>query len=155
MRIPVLVCSVILASTSLALAAPAGNSAHAGPKPPAPRSGGDPYSVTVPVDASAASASVAQNNAINGGRAKAWAALSHRMVPQKDWGKVPGLDSGALERLVRGYTVNNEKRSTTRYVARITYVFNPNAVNHLLHGESSRRKLQAAPSFLWRCLPDL
>jgi hypothetical protein len=74
---------------------------------------------------------VAENNAINGGRAKAWAVLSHRLVPQKDWGKLPGLDNNALERLIRGYSVANEKRSTTRYVAHITYVFNPAAVKHL------------------------
>jgi hypothetical protein len=92
---------------------------------------GDPYSISVPVDATAASASVAENNAINGGRAKAWAALSRRLVPQKDWGKLPQLDTNALERLIRGYTVANEKRSTTRYVAQITYVFNPAAVKHL------------------------
>lgn len=93
---------------------------------------GDPYSITVPVDATAAAASVAQNNAINGGRAKAWAALSHRLVPQKDWDKLPKLDDTGLERLIRGYTVANEKRSTTRYMARVTYIFNPNAVRHLL-----------------------
>lgn len=92
---------------------------------------GDPYSVTVPVDSTAASASVAENNAINGGRGRAWAELSHRLVPQKDWGKLPTLDNTALERLIRGYSVANEKRSTTRYVARITYVFNPAAVKHL------------------------
>lgn len=110
------------------------------PTPPAPAKAapakpaagkGDPYSVTVPVDASAASASVAENNAINGGRARAWTELSHRLVPQKDWGKLPPLDPNALERLIRGYSVANEKRSTTRYVARITYVFNPAAVKHV------------------------
>ena len=93
---------------------------------------GDPYSVTVPVDATAASASVAQTTAINGGRARAWAAISRRLVSQKDWSKLPQLDSSGVERLIRGYTVSDEKRSTTRYVARITYVFNPNAVRHVL-----------------------
>jgi hypothetical protein len=92
---------------------------------------GDPYGVTVSVDASAASASVAQNNAINGGRMRAWVQLSHRLVPQKDWGKLPKLDDAVLERLIRGYTVAAEKRSTTRYIARVTYIFNPAAVKHL------------------------
>jgi len=130
MRILPLVASLTVACISLA-AAPPGKSPQANPAKSAP-SKGDPYSVTVPVDATAASASVAQNNAINGGRARAWTELSHRLVPQKDWAKLPGLDSGALERMVRGYTVSSERRSTTRYVARITYVFNPNAVKHLL-----------------------
>lgn len=106
-----------------------GKPAQVGPKP-APTHG-DPYSVTVPVDASAASASVAQNNAINGGRMKAWVQLSHRLMPQKDWEKLPKLDDAGLERLIRGYTVAGEKRSTTRYIARVTYIFNPAAVKHL------------------------
>jgi Uncharacterized protein conserved in bacteria (DUF2066) len=92
---------------------------------------GDPYSVTVPVDASAASASAAQNIAIKGGRVRAWTQLSHRLVPQKEWAKLPALDDAGLERLIRGYTAADEKRSTTRYIARITYIFNPDAVRHL------------------------
>jgi hypothetical protein len=93
---------------------------------------GDPYSVTVPVDASATSASVAQNSAINGGRARAWAELVRRLVPEKDRDKLPKLDDAGLERQIRGYTVAGEKRSTTRYIARVTYIFNPAAVKHLL-----------------------
>lgn len=106
-----------------------GKPSQSGPKPA--QTHGDPYSVTVPVDASAASASAAQHNAINGGRTKAWMQLSHRLVPQKDWDKLPKVDDAGLERLIRGYTVAGEKRSTTRYVARVTYIFNPAAVKHL------------------------
>ncbi len=108
---------------------PAGTPHHAAPRPG--QAHGDPYSVNVPVDATAASASVAQNNAINGGRARAWAELAHRLVPEKDRDKLPKLDDAGLERLIRGYTVSGEKRSTTRYIARITYIFNPAAVKHL------------------------
>ena len=38
------------------------------------------------------------------------------------------LDAAALLRLSRGYTIANERRSTTRYVADVTYMFNPDAV---------------------------
>ncbi|HEY4114523.1 MAG TPA: DUF2066 domain-containing protein [Rhizomicrobium sp.] len=93
---------------------------------------GDPYSVTVPVDASGPSSSVARTEAINAGQAKAWEDLSHRLLPQKDWPKLPKLDEPGVQRLIRGYTVSNEKRSTTRYIARVTYIFNPGAVRHLL-----------------------
>jgi hypothetical protein len=93
---------------------------------------GDPYSVTVPVDASGPSSSVARTEAINAGQAKAWDDLSHRLLSQKDWSKLPKLDEPGLQRLIRGYTVSNEKRSTTRYIARVTYIFNPGAVRHLL-----------------------
>ena len=104
-------------------------------KPPATKLSpphGDPYSVKVPVDASAAAASVAQNNAINGGRMKAWSQLSHKLVPQKEWSKLPAMDDVGVEHLIRGYTVSGEKRSTTRYMAKVTYIFNPNAVRHVL-----------------------
>lgn len=97
---------------------------------------GDPYSVTVPVDATAASASVAQTMAINGGQARAWDQVSHRLIPQKDWAHLPKLDDVALQRLVRGYTVSAEKRSTTRYTAKVTYIFNPGAVRHLFRASN-------------------
>jgi hypothetical protein len=130
-RIPLIVTVVIAAFSLAAGPAPKKGGAPA-PKPvQQAASKGDPYSITVAVEASAASASAAQNNAINGGRAKAWAQISHRLVPQKDWGKLPPLDDAGLERLIRGYTVADEKRSTTRYMARVTYIFNPGAVKHL------------------------
>lgn len=139
MRCLPLAASLVVAGLTVAAAPPAKKPAPPPAKsqktnpPTAPQPvKGDPYSMTVPVDATAASASVAQNNAINGGRARAWGALSHRMVPQKDWDKLPKLDDPGLERLIRGYTVADEKRSTTRYMARVTYIFNPNAVRHLL-----------------------
>jgi Uncharacterized protein conserved in bacteria (DUF2066) len=138
MRLLPLAVSIVLAGASLAATPPGkrpvpppakpGQSSAARPSP----AKGDPYSVAVPVDASAASASAAQTKAINGGRAKAWGELSHRVVPQKDWSKLPNLDDVALERLIRGYTVGDEKRSTTRYTARVTYIFNPAAVRHML-----------------------
>jgi hypothetical protein len=138
MRLLPLAASLALAGLSFAASTPAKRPAAPPAKSAQPAAGkpspvkGDPYSIAVPVDASAASASAAQTKAINSGRAKAWAEISHRMVPQKDWGKLPSLDDPALERLIRGYTVADEKRSTTRYTARVTYIFNPAAVRHLL-----------------------
>lgn len=88
------------------------------------------------VDATAASATEAQNKAIANGRAPAWTALYHRLTRQQDWGKQPRLDDASLMRILRGYSVANEKRSTTRYVADITYVFNPDAVAKVLQGSN-------------------
>ncbi len=86
------------------------------------------------VDATAASATLAQNKAIAGGRAPAWTQLYRRLTRQQDWGRQPQLDDAGLTRILRGYSVANEKRSTTRYVADITYVFNPDAVAKVLQG---------------------
>src|SRR5690349_7323136 len=69
------------------------------------------------VDASAASAAAAQAIAIDQGRPKAWDILYKRVARQTDFTKEPKLDAIALRGLARGYTVANERRSTTRYVA--------------------------------------
>jgi hypothetical protein len=86
----------------------------------------------VPVDAGGASSTEALNAALNQGRARAFQILFRRLTRQADWARQPPLDSAALLRLSRGYTIANERRSTTRYVADVTYMFNPNAVGQAL-----------------------
>lgn len=80
------------------------------------------------VDASAASASAAQLAAIAQGRPRAWAVLFKRLAKPQDQSRQPQLDDASLQRIVRSFTVKNEKRSTTRYVGDVTYVFSPEGV---------------------------
>lgn len=90
---------------------------------------------TVPnvhVDAGGSSSTEALNAAIAQGRARAFQVLFRRLTRQADWGRQPTLDAGALLRISRGYTIANERRSTTRYVADVTYMFNPDAVARTL-----------------------
>jgi hypothetical protein len=97
------------------------------------RAAGDPYTVSnIPVDASAPSAVEAQTLAINSGRDKAWQALYRKLTKQQDWGHQPTLDPVTLQRMIRSYAVSKERRSTTRFVASMTYVFNPEAVRRVL-----------------------
>jgi len=84
------------------------------------------------VDASGPSASVAQGTAMAQGRPKAWAILYKRVTKQQDWGRQPNLDDATLQRIIRTFTVKNEKRSTTRYVADVTYTFSPEGVGRAL-----------------------
>jgi hypothetical protein len=84
------------------------------------------------VDASGPSASVAQGTAMAQGRPKAWAILYKRVTKQPDWGRQPNLDDAMLQRIIRTFTVKNEKRSTTRYVADVTYTFSPEGVGRVL-----------------------
>ncbi|HTT97949.1 MAG TPA: hypothetical protein VMF58_07855 [Rhizomicrobium sp.] len=84
------------------------------------------------VDASGPSASVAQGTAMAQGRPKAWAILYKRVTKQQDWGRQPNLDDAMLQRIIRTFTVKNEKRSTTRYVADVTYTFSPEGVGRVL-----------------------
>jgi hypothetical protein len=86
----------------------------------------------VHVDASGSSSTEALNAAIAQGRARAFQILYRRLTRQADWPRQPPLDSAALLRLGRGYNIANERRSTTRYVADVTYIFNPQGVTRLL-----------------------
>ncbi|MEO8300507.1 MAG: hypothetical protein ABI608_01870 [Rhizomicrobium sp.] len=91
------------------------------------------YTVSgVHVDANGASSTEALNAAINQGRAKAFQTLYRRLTRQVDWPRQPALDAAALVRIGRGYEIANERRSTTRYVADVTYMFNPEAVARTL-----------------------
>jgi hypothetical protein len=91
------------------------------------------YTVSnVHVDATGASSTEALNAAIAQGRGKAFQTVYRRLTRQADWGKQPALDAAGLLRISRGYNIANERRSTTRYVADVTYMFNPEGVARLL-----------------------
>lgn len=91
------------------------------------------YTVSgVHVDAGAASTTEAFNAAIAQGRGWAFQLLFRRLTRQADWANQPALDAQSLVRMARGFTVANERRSTTRYVADVTYMFNPDAVARAL-----------------------
>jgi hypothetical protein len=95
-----------------------------------------PFTVSgVHVEATGASSTEAYNTAMADGRPKAWQILYRRLTQQKDWPRQPELDAATLLRISRGYTVANERRSTTRYVADVTYAFNSGAVTRLLQGQ--------------------
>lgn len=92
-----------------------------------------PYTVAgVHVDASGSSASEARNAAIAAGRADAWQTLYRRLARQLDWTRQPAPSPDQLQRLISSYFPVGERRSTTRYVAEVTYIFNPNAVARLM-----------------------
>ena len=94
-----------------------------------------PYTVSdVHVDATGASPAEALNAAMAQGRPRAWQILYRRLTRQQDWARQPDLDAAALIRILRDSSIANERRSTTRYVADVTYTFNPDAVNRLLQG---------------------
>ena len=95
-----------------------------------------PYTVSnVHVDANGASTTEATNAALEQGRPKAWQILYRRLTRQADWPRQPELDAAALLRISRGTIPANERRSTTRYVADVSYSFNPEAVARLLQGQ--------------------
>ncbi len=82
----------------------------------------------VRIDATAGSAILARDAAMAQGRLDAWMRLYRRLTAQSQWGKQPQLADNQVIRLVRSFSVANERRSTTRYLADVTYQFNAAAV---------------------------
>lgn len=113
------------------------------------KAAGDPFTVSdVKVDASGASATEAFNIAVSSGRRKAWATLVHRLTRETDWGRIPDIDDATLQRMTRGYQVSDERRSTTRYVADVTYTFNGDAVRRFLRSANIAYATSASPPML-------
>jgi hypothetical protein len=97
----------------------------------------DIYTVSgIHVDASGASSSVAQLTALAQGRPKAWAILYKRITRAQDAARQPQLDDVQLQRIIRTFIVSGERRSTTRYVATVSYTFSPEAVQRILQSSS-------------------
>jgi hypothetical protein len=125
-----LVLAFALAAVTFAAsadAAPAPAAAPAGPQV------GDLYTVnTVRVDATAESAQTARDAAMAQGRPQAWTRIFRRLTPQSQWARQPRLADAQLFRLIRSFEVAGERRSTTRYLADVTFHFNPVAVRQTL-----------------------
>ncbi|HUO98188.1 MAG TPA: DUF2066 domain-containing protein [Rhizomicrobium sp.] len=88
----------------------------------------------VHVEATGPSAVEARSRAIASGRPVAWSILFRRLTRQQDWGRQPALDDAMLQKVIVAYLPLHERRSTTRYVADVTYTFNPEAVARILQG---------------------
>jgi len=101
---------------------------------PAPGVGaGDNFAISgIKVDATGTSPREARDLAIAKGRAVAWSTLIRRIAPQSEGGTVPRLGDSELMGLILRADANNERRSTTRYVADVTFHFNPGAVRRAL-----------------------
>ena len=117
---------------------------------PAPAATADLFGVAgVAVDASAGSATAARDIAIAQGRPQAWQRLYRRLTPSSEWPRQPQLDAASLQSIVSGIEVGNERRSTTRYLAEITYRFNEAAVQRILRQAGVRYvETQSRPALL-------
>jgi len=92
----------------------------------------DPYSATVSVEATSDTIGKARDMARGDGQRRALAALAERLSGAKGAAKLPKLDDKALTDLVASFEVANERMSTVRYVADVTYHFRPAEVQRVL-----------------------
>lgn len=95
----------------------------------------DPFTVAkVPVDATAESAIQAQTRAVQNGYLIAARELLNRLTLEGERAErgLPELSIATVGPLIRGQTIDNERRSATRYLGDVSISFNPSAVQTLL-----------------------
>jgi hypothetical protein len=86
----------------------------------------------VRVDATAANATAARDQALADGEQRAFSQLLERLTLAADRNRVPRVRAAQLNDLVQGFDVANERRSGVRYLAEYTFHFSPDAVRQLL-----------------------
>lgn len=86
----------------------------------------------VNVDASGASAQQAQARALASGQSLALSRLYRKLTRESDHSRLPAIEAGDVERLVRSYEVGRERRSAQRYIAELTVHFDPDGVRDIL-----------------------
>ena len=93
----------------------------------------DPYTVTgIEVDARAANAAAARTVALRNGHRSAFSVLYDRLTLPEARNRLPELDDDAIAGLVRNFGVGEERTSATRYLARMTFTFDREAVQDIL-----------------------
>lgn len=86
----------------------------------------------VPVDATAASAAAAREQARAEGQRIAFGKLLERLTLAADRNRLPKASDATLNELVRGFEVARERRSGVRYLAEYTFHFHPIGVRRFL-----------------------
>ncbi len=85
-----------------------------------------------PIDATASSASEAREIALTDGQRAAYGMLLRRITLPEDYVYHPEIDDSDIAGLVLSFEVDNEKTSSTRYLANLTIRFNRDSVHNLL-----------------------
>ncbi len=86
----------------------------------------------VAVDSSSQAATTARDTATAQGRQAAFAAILRRLTMKADWPRLPVSEDAS--RHLAGFSIADERTSTTRYLAKITYRFKPASIRALLQG---------------------
>lgn len=115
----------------------------------------DVYTVRdIHVDVTASDSVAARNAAINRAQSTAFDRLVERLVPRWEQARLDNMDADQISPMIRDFSVNNERRSATRYVADITVRFNENIVQtffdrqQIFYSDQPRPPVLLAP--IWR-----
>ncbi len=90
------------------------------------------------VDATAGNAAEARKAALASGHLQAMQRLLSRLVLREDLGLLPPLSSDQIVELVYNFGVDDERTSSVRYLARLTFQFNPASVRDYLRSRGVR-----------------
>ncbi len=101
-----------------------------------------------PIDATAANATIAREQAIAEGAPRALRRLMQRLVLAEDADRVPSVSAQQATALATGFQVSNELRSATRYRGDLTVSFDPEGVRRLLRNSGLPFLESAAPPTL-------
>jgi len=86
----------------------------------------------ITVDASADSTTLARDQALADGQRRAFDRLLRRLVPRSDHGALPRVDSARLAGLIENFEVEEERSSSRRYIAKLTFRFRSEEIRRLL-----------------------
>jgi len=91
------------------------------------------YSIyNIAVDETAKNVDRARSSAIKKGQKEAFGKLLRKIIRTEDVSKLPPADANLMLEVVSGFEVQNEKRSSVRYLADMTVHFNPERVQQFL-----------------------
>jgi hypothetical protein len=90
----------------------------------------------IEVDATAADAVTARQEALLEGQRQGLERLLRRLVPADEYGSLPAVDDLNVNRYVQNFEIANEELSATRYLAELTVRYEPEAVRELLQATS-------------------
>lgn len=93
----------------------------------------EPFTVRdLPIDAQTKSAADARNRAIAKGQREAYQLMLSRVVVGDELSRLPALDDKAINSLIEGFEIANERIAPTRYRANLTVAFNEALVRAML-----------------------
>ncbi|RUO97266.1 DUF2066 domain-containing protein [Hyphomicrobium sp.] len=98
-----------------------------------------------PVEATAANAVAAKDQALADGQQAAFKSLLKRLVPVTAYKQLTRVENAKVADLVSGLSVRSERNSSTAYIANLDYSFDSNGVRSLLSGQGIPFVDQQAP----------
>ena len=100
-----------------------------------PQSAADLFQVSgIEVDATAADAVAAREQALLQGQTEGLRRLMRRLVPAEDRARLPSVGPAEIERYVQNFEIADEQVASNRYLAQLTVRYEPDAVRELLQG---------------------